>query len=182
MKPFLVLIAVVVLLSEAVSFAAEKMKVPDEVLKVLTNSVGEWTVEGKEGDAPLKGKASFRMPPGKYCVVGTASIELKGEQFSFNFVSGWDVSTGWITEQGAQSDGSMYSIKWRKVSSTVDEGELIGTLGEKKMTEKDRVERKGANEFVVTCTDRKIGDEKLPDLTLIFHRVVREKAKAKVAK
>jgi hypothetical protein len=181
-RPFVALMVVVVLLGSAVSFAAEKAKVPEEVVKVLTQDVGEWTVEGKEGDAPLKGKAVFRMAPGTYCILGTVSFQVKGEQNSFSLVSGWDSSTGWITEQGVASDGVIYTLKWRKASATVNEGELVGTIDGKKTTEKDRLERKSADEAVVTCTERKIGDESLPDLTLIYHRVPRDRAKGKTDK
>ena len=47
------------------------------------------------------------------------------------------------------------------------------------MTEKDRVDRKGDDEVVVTCTERKVGDESMPDLTLVYHRVAQERAKHK---
>ena len=50
-----------------------------------------------------------------------------------------------------------------------------GLLVNKKVTEKDRLERKGENEYVVTCTQRKTGEESQPDMILVFHRVLREK-------
>ena len=73
-------------------------------------------------------------------------------------------------------------MKWRKVSDTVEEGNLVGTLNGKKMTEKNRVERKNENEFVVSCTERKVGDESLPDLTIVYKRIPRQKAKRKAGK
>jgi hypothetical protein len=55
---------------------------------------------------------------------------------------------------------------------------LVGTLDGKKTTEKDRVERKGDNEILVTCTERKLGDEAQPDQTFVYRRVG-DKAKRK---
>lgn len=175
MKASVLLMIVVVLSVSTVSFASEQPKVPEDVAKSLKFYVGEWTVEGKEGDSPVTGKAVFRMPPGNHCTMGTVSLEIKGEPIHFSLVTGWDVSTGWVTEQGAVSDGAMYAIKWRRVSETVDEGELVGAANGKPSSEKDRGEKKDENTYVVTCTDRKMGDESLPDQTFIFKRVVREK-------
>ena len=157
--------------------SAAKSKVPPELTKNLAFYVGNWSVEGKLGDAPMKGKASFRMPAGDHCIVGTVSFEANGEMYHFSLVSGWDSSTGWFTEQGAASDGGLYALRWRKVSPTVEEGDLVGTLDGKPMTEKDRLERKGEDDYMVTCTERKAGDEKLPDQTFVFHRMPREKGK-----
>ena len=130
MKPFVALLSVVVLLGSTVSFAEEPPKVPEDVVKTLKYYVGEWTVEATIGDKQLNGKASFRMPRGKHCTVGTVSLGPDDDPFEFSLVSGWDLSTGWFTEQGAGRDGSIYTLKWRKASETVDEGELVGTLGE----------------------------------------------------
>ena len=100
----------------------------------------------------------------------------------FSLVSGWDSSTGWATEQGSGVDGGVYRLPWRKVSPNVDEGELTGTVNGVKITEKDRLERKGKDEFVVVCTERKEGEESLPDQTFIYHRIVREKGAKKADK
>lgn len=175
MKSLVALLSVVVLLGSTVSFAEEPPKVPEDVVKTLRYYVGEWNVEATIGDKQLKGKANFRMPRGKHCIVGSVSFGPDDELIAFSLVSGWDISTGWTTEQGSGNDGSIYTLKWRKASETVDEGELVGTLGDKKMIETDRLERKGENEYVVTCTQRKTGDESQPDMILIFHRVLRDK-------
>lgn len=141
--------------------------------------VGEWTVEGTMGDTPLKGRASFRMPAGNYCILGTVTTRAGKEPYSFSLVSGWDSSTKWSTEQGIGHDGSLYRLEWRKVSATVDAGQLVGTVNGKKCSERDRLERKGDAEFVVVMTERMEGEKKLPDVTLVYHRVPKEKGKAK---
>jgi hypothetical protein len=173
------LIAVVVLLGSAVSFAADETQIPEDLVKVLNYYVGNWAVEGKIGDSPLKGKAVFRMSPGKHCILGSCSVQAEGQRIHFSLVSGWDSSTGWSTEQGLESDGGIYTLKWRKVSATVDEGELVGTANGQPTSEFDRLERKGDNEFSVTCTKRKRNGEAQPDITFVYHRVIREKKEAK---
>lgn len=175
MRSSVALLSAVVLFGSTVSFAEEPPKVPEDVVKTLQYYVGEWSVEATIGDKQLKGKANFRTPRGKHCIVGSVSLGPKDEPFDFSLVSGWDLSTGWLTEQGLGVDGGTYTLKWRKASETVDEGELVGTLGDKKATETDRLERKSDNEYVVTCTQRKTGDKSQPDMKLIFHRVLRDK-------
>lgn len=160
--------------------SAQEQEVPKDITKNLRYYTGSWTVTGTLGNDPLKGKAQFRMPAGKHCIIGTVSFEAAGKMSHLSLVSGWDAATGWTTEMGAGSDGSIYTLKWRKVSDTVEEGKLTGTLGDKVMTEKDKIEIKSKDEFVVTCTERKIGDEAAPDLTLIYKRVAQpKKARAK---
>ena len=110
-------------------------------------------------------------------MIGAVSFKENGEEEHINFVSGWDSSTGWYTEQGLASDGTQYSIKWKRVSPTVDEGKQVGLCFGKPMPETDRIERKGNDEFVVTGIERKKGEAKLPDATFVFHRVARDKTK-----
>lgn len=45
-------------------------------------------------------------------------------------------------------------------------------------TENARLERKSKDHLVATITDRMMGDKKLPDMTLIYHRVAKEKGKS----
>jgi hypothetical protein len=176
------LVAVLVLLCSTKAFAEDEAKIPEDLAKVMKFYVGNWNLEGSDGDKPLKGKASFRMPTGEHCIVGTVSFRVAGEPMQFSLVSGWDSSTGWSTEQGLAADGTVYTLKWHKAAETVDEGELVGTLDGKAVSEKDRLERKGNNMFVVSCTERQIGDKALPDLTFMYHRVTGEGKKAKAKK
>jgi hypothetical protein len=94
-------------------------------------------------------------------------------------VSGWDSSTGWATEQGVDASGEVYTVKWRKVSDSVEEGELVGTSQGQAISQKTRLERKGENVVVVSCTERKTGDEAEPDVTFIYRRVTEEDKKPK---
>ena len=155
---------------------------PDDLAKVMSYYVGSWSVEGTMGDTPFKGRAYFRMPVGNHCTMGTVSFRAEKELISFSLVSGWDSSTGWVTEQGSGSDGTVYTLQWRKVSETVDEGEVVGTLNGKKVTEKNRLERKGKDDYVVVCTERTEGDKSMPDITFKFHRRPKEKSKQKAKK
>jgi hypothetical protein len=160
------------------SLAGEKAQVPKEIADLLRSYAGNWSVEGGEGETPLKGTASFRMPPGNHCIVGTVSARIGEEPFIFSLVTGWDSSTGWCTEVGVGSDGSVYRLEWRNVSPALDEGKTVGTFGGKQFTEKARLERKSRDHLVATITDRMMGDKKLPDMTLIYRRVAKEKGKS----
>ena len=133
----------------------------------------------RSADTEYQGRASFRMPPGKHCIMGTVSMRCETDSVTFSLVSAWDSSTGWFTEQGAGADGTIYRLPWKKVSPTLEEGELIGTFNGMPVTEKDRLERKGKDDFVVVCTERTEGDKKLPDMTLTYHRMPKEAAKKK---
>ena len=124
----------------------------------------------------------FRMPPSEHCILGTVSYRSKGEQSTFSLVSGWDSSTGWATEQGVDSSGGTYRLKWRKVSENIEEGELVGTDHGQTVSQKTRLERKGNNTVVVSCTELKTGDEAQPDVTFVYHRVTEESKKRKADK
>jgi hypothetical protein len=182
MKRLIASVMVICALFSVTSRVQGDQQIPEELAKLLNYYVGQWTVSGKLGDTPIIGKASFRMPPGGHCLLGTVSFEANGETTHFSLVTAWDSSTDWVTEQGAGSDGSIYQLKWRKVSETVQEGDLVGTLQGKRASEKNWLERKGDNECVVVCTERMAGDERLPDLTLEYTRVPRERGKRKATK
>ena len=178
-----VALATLVLLASGVCFAGEKAQAPKELVEQYQFYSGDWTIEGTEGDTPIKGKASMRVPAGmESCLLGTESVRVGNEQTTGSFVTGWDSSTGWDTEQGIGSDGSVYRLKWHNVSATVDEGEMAGTVNGKKTSGKARTERKGENEVVFVMTERKMGDESLPDLRIVYRRVAKERDKGKAEK
>lgn len=176
---FSTVIGLVLVFVSSVTFAAENAKVPKELTRLMADYAGNWSITGTVGDKPFTGKASMRIAAGRHCITGTVSLVIDEKPVTFSVVSGWDSSTGWITEQGLVSDGTVYRLPWRSVSPNVDEGELVGTLRGMKVTEKDRLERKGKDDFVVVCTERMEGDEKLPDMTFIYHRVAGEKGKSR---
>ena len=176
------LVAVVVLVCSTTAFAEDEAKIPEDLAKVLKFYVGNWTLEGNVGDAPLKGRAVFRMPPSEHCILATVSYRCKGERSTFSLVSGWDSSTGWATEQGVDASGEVYTLKWRKVSETIEEGELVATSHGQAVSQKTRLERKGDNTVVVSCTERKTGGEAQPDVTFVYHRVTEENRKPKTNK
>lgn len=157
--------------------AVEKAAPPKEVVAVLEFYAGNWSVTGMVGNAPLKGTASFRMPAGRHCVLGTVNCRSEQGPFTFSLVSGWDSSTGWYTEQGSGADGGVYSVAWSKVSENVDEGLQVEAFEGKKVTSKLRLERKGKDSFVVVCSERKGDNETLPPLTLVYQRAAKENRK-----
>ena len=169
-------------LASTITLADEKPAPPNELVKVLEYYVGNWAITGSLGDIALKGKASFRMPAGKHCIIGTVNCRGKDGPFIFSLVSGWDSSTGWYTEQGLGADGGVYSVIWHKVSETVDAGEQTEMFEGKKVASKVKLERKGKDDLVVVCTERTAGDETFPDLKLVYHRVTKEEAKPKAKK
>ena len=181
MRRIVIALAVVaVLLSAGLSYGGEKQAgVPKEVTEDLQFYVGFWSIEGKLGNAPFKGRAFFRMPAGDYCIIGTVSYRVEKRRESFSLVSGWDSSTGWQTEQGLSNDGGTYKVHWKKVSPTASEGKATGMLEGKKTTAKVRIEKKGKDRFVITVTKGTKGDESLPDFTYTAQRVIGKGKKAK---
>jgi hypothetical protein len=176
------LATIVVMFASVLSLSAEETKPPKDVVEIIEFYDGNWSVEGNEGDKPLRGKASFRVPAGSHCLIGTVNARVGEEPLIFSLVSAWDSTTGWYTEQGAGHDGTVYRIEWQKAAAKVDEGQLTGTVDGKKYTENVRLERKGQNDFVVDCTERVVGDERLPDLRLVYQRIVKEKRRPKPKK
>lgn len=179
MKSITALTFVVLTLTSMASLAEEKVGPPKELVEVLQFYVGDWSVTGSLGEDPLKGKASFRMPAGNHCTIGTVNSRSKDGPIIFSLVCGWDSSTGWYTEQGLAVDGGVYSVFWSRVSDTTDAGKQVETFEGKKVTGELTMERKSEDEFVVTCTERIAGNERLPDLKFVYHRETKEKAKLK---
>jgi hypothetical protein len=173
---------VVLAFTSPLSVAEEKAAPPKELVEVLEFYVGDWSVTGSLGGERLKGKASFRMPAGKHCTLGTVNCRSKDGPIIFSLVSGWDSSTGWYTEQGLAVDGGVYSVFWSRVSDTTDAGKQVETFEGRKVTAVLTMERKSEDEFVVTCAERTAGDEKLPDLKFVYHRETKDKAKPKARK
>jgi hypothetical protein len=176
------LATLVLVFASVMSLSAEETGPPKEVVEIIKFYDGNWSVEGNEGDKPLRGKASFRVPAGSHCLIGTVNARVGKEPLIFSLVTAWDSTTGWYTEQGAGHDGTIYGIKWHKAAATVDEGRLTGTVDGKKYTENVRLERKGKDGLVIVCTERVVGDERLPDLRLVYQRIVKEKRRPKPKK
>ena len=105
MRFLVALVGVFVVLASTICFAADKPQVPPELAKVMEYYVGTWSVSGALGDAPIKGRAAFRMPAGKHCFVGTVSYRTKQERMQFSLVAGWDSSTGWYTDSSSAWQG-----------------------------------------------------------------------------
>lgn len=163
-----------VLLSTGLCYGGEDAKVPMEVLEDMQFYVGNWSIEGTVGDAPFKGRASFRMPRGNYCTIGTMSYRVEKRRQSLSLVCGWDSSTGEQTELGIGNDGETYKILWKTVSPTVAEGKVTGTLEGKKTASKARVEKTGKDTFVFAGTNGTKGDEKVPDFRYTARRVTKK--------
>ena len=75
-----------VIFASTISFADEKPAPPKELVKVLEYYVGNWAITGSLGDIALKGKASFRMPAGKHCIIGTVNCRGKDGPFIFSLL------------------------------------------------------------------------------------------------
>ncbi len=153
---------------EAPKEPAGKMTRPTEITSFMNLLIGNWSVEGTIGDTAVKGRSRMELSPDGHCLLGTVSIDVSGELFHVNMVSGWDSSTGWLTEQGIGSDGMVYTLPWQKVSETVSEGSMEGTVDGTKVTAKNRIEKKPSGEVVFTSTQRTAGSEAQPDLKLVF--------------
>jgi hypothetical protein len=81
----------------------------------------------------------------------------------------------WCTEQGIDSSGEVYTIRYKRKSPTVAEGEYTGTLAGKESTGKARIERPGPDEFTVRVTEANAGDDRRPDWVLRYSRVTKQR-------
>lgn len=150
--------------------------VPPEVQKEIEYYVGNWKVEGTADDSAIKGKASYKLSRGKHCILGDWSAMVGETPVNYAFVTGWDSTTEWYTEQGIDSTvGEVYTIRYKRKSPTVTEGEYAGTLAGKVCTAKVRIERQGPDEFTVRVTEGKAGNDRRPDWVLRYSRVTKQR-------
>ena len=164
-------VAGIVLLTAALCAAEEQKSIPKEVQEELGYYVGNWTIEGKNGSETAKGKITMTWSAEKHAIFGDCSISAGKERFHSVFASGWDSTTGGITEQGLSADGEVYTIRYKLKTPDVLIGEATGSVAGKATQGKVRVEKKGPNQYVWSLTGNKRGDEALPDSELTFTRV-----------
>lgn len=155
--------------------AQPQTDMPPEVRKEVNYYVGNWTVEGTADGSAIRGKLSSKLSRGKHCILGDWSAKVGETPVHFALVSGWDSSTGWLTEQGIDSTGEVYTIRYRKKSPTVTEGEYTGTLAGRKLTGKVRIEKQGPTRFTLSVTEAKAGDERRPDWVLRYSKVIKQR-------
>jgi hypothetical protein len=147
-------------------------RTPEEVQKELAYYVGEWTIEGKEGDLLVKGNMTMQWSRGEHAVFGDWKATIGDKPTQYAFVDGWDSTTGWITEQGNLSGGEVGVGHWRKVSETLRKAEFKSMLKGVELREKATLEIQGADTITVTLSERRLGDEALPDSVVTYRRVV----------
>jgi hypothetical protein len=162
-------------LASQVVFAEEASQVPSNIQSLFQQVVGNWTIESTESGETSAGKFSLRMAPGGFSVFGTAVVRSGNERSWVNLVTAWDSSTGGFTEQAVRSDGMISTVRLTETRDNVWEGRREATVDGKALIGHMRFEVKGPNEMFTEITERKLGDESLPDRTIEFTRIVKEK-------
>jgi hypothetical protein len=167
--------AVLLTASMVVGQVEETSPIPKDLIEDMKSATGTWAVEITSGGKTQKGKAVIRLTPDGQCMIANVTVKSGGTKTSYNFLSGWDSSTGGFTDQGINSEGEVWTTRWSGLSSTVSEGEHVGTLGGKKTKAKVKMERKSPDEIVVTISERTKGEETMPDTTILYRRMPERK-------
>ena len=176
MKLTIALIALVVGCASQVSYGQSQGRAPTEVQQELEYFVGDWVLEGSVEKQPIKGKASFHWGPGKYCLLGSVEFVQGDTPQSFCLVAGWDSSTGWYTEQGVASDGTVYTLRWKRKDANTSEGEETSTLAGKSATAHYVAEKQRPDKFTARRIP-KAGSEET-EWTLRYTRAVATPARS----
>jgi hypothetical protein len=155
--------------------SAQAIGMPPEVRKEIESYVGKWKVAGTADGSRIKGRASYRLSRGEHCVHGDFSAMVGETQVDYAFITGWDSTTEWYTEHGIDSTGEVYTIRYKRKSPKVTEGEYSGTLLRRKTIAKIRIERNGQDEFTVTVTEARAGDYRRPDWVLKYSRIAKHR-------
>ena len=153
---------------------AEKPQSNFEHLKALDSVTGEWigTVQTEDGSEPIEVLLSYEWVLNKNVQLGVLSIKRDDEKIeALRVMRVWDAATKQIkvfvvSFEGAHSHGTATVKDNQHVQKTVgvdSEGKKLSDTLVFKEIEDDS--------FTVIATDRKKGDERLPDLTAVYKRV-----------
>lgn len=113
--------------------------IPKKVLKELEFMVGKWETEMMDGGVTV-GKATHerKWAPGKYCLLFSWSMELKGEKVESRGISGWNVKGKAVVEHWYGSNGASITVRYPLGKMKNDAWE-----GTHRLVEPDGTEKKG---------------------------------------
>jgi hypothetical protein len=144
------LVAFVVAATLVPAYGQEQTEVPGDILAELDYFVGTWQIEGRIGEKQLKGTWSTRWARGKHCLIQQSSETVEGEAkpAMSTGVCGWDPAKKRITHHVFWSDNTCYTLRYMVKSPTEWEGEVTGVGGGVEFTAKNKLVKKGPDEFV----------------------------------
>jgi hypothetical protein len=152
--------------------------IPQEVLRDLEYSVGDWTTRVQFGDQVTEGKWSAKWSAEGKCLILHASGVMPDQNGTgepthsyATGVVGWDGADKALRELMFWSNGGVYDARYYKKSPTHWEGEAKGVVDGKEFTEKVSITRHGPNEFVWRAYEYVLGGEEQPDITATFSKV-----------
>ncbi len=155
---------------------AGEAKVPSEFLKVEEYFIGDWVMEGHQGNKTFKAKYSFAWAPGKHCVLFHASWSGPDSTSQGTGIEGWDSSRRQFLLSEFWSDGSSNVFRFSMTSPKVWEGEGVGAdSAGRPVRGKARGVMETPDEWSWTGTRILVGDEPQPDVKLTFRRVKAKK-------
>ena len=153
----------------------QDVQVPQRVLQEFEYLVGDWKMEGKIGDEPVKAEYSFAWAPGKHCLVYHMIWTDKEGTSRTTGISGWSGSENEIREIEFGSSGWNSVLKYKLISAGIWEGTGVWCGPENRETQATiKFEKKGPDYHTWTGTDWKYtkgeGDP-LYNVELHFRRV-----------
>lgn len=155
--------------------ANQPSEIPQELIEEMNASVGRYSVEVTTGDTTMKGRATIRLGGGGHCIIASIWLQDGDARLYYDFVSGWDSSTGGFTDQAVSSQGEISTTRWKRVSSTESEGVSEGTADRLKTLAKTKMDRKSPDEVVLFITERMRGEERIPDIEIRYQRIPERK-------
>jgi hypothetical protein len=155
--------------------ASRPSEIPQELIEDMKASVGRYSVEVTTGDTTMKGRATIRLSGGGHGIIVSIWLQDGDARIYYDFVSGWDSSTGGFTDQAVSSQGEISTTRWKRISSTESEGVNEGTADGLKTRAKAKMERKSPDEVVVSITERMRGEKEIPDMKIRYRRIPERK-------
>ncbi|MHC4404003.1 MAG: hypothetical protein ACYTG0_30460 [Planctomycetota bacterium] len=167
-----------ILLAASVVVGAEKeVNVPKAALDYLAYLRGNWSAEGGSDEDTWKAKYSYRLAPGKHCVIFNGHFDsvLEGRSPGSGII-GWDSSKQQVVHAEFWASGFSHTYYLTIKSPTLLEGNATGTDPEGKVFVQKlvKVEKKGEDEFTWSGSGITRGGEDEPDYVLRFSRIAKK--------
>ncbi len=128
----------------------QRPQMPPEVIKELSYFVGDWKTEGTTGNVKSRGHWNTKWSPDYYCLsIDTAYRSVGAEKGGHSTgLFGWDAKKQEFGMHNFWSFNENYTSRWRVLSDSEWEGELVGVEDGKDLTTKVKVLKKSPDEFV----------------------------------
>ena len=130
--------------------ASAAASVSPESQAAIERLVGVWSIEGKHGDATVRGTLSTDWAPGKHCLVSQVDGKLMGEAVALSAVVGCDPLTGEILDFGFVSGTNYRCFHWSVKEANRWEGRMRGVVDGNRIDVPCVMEWSGPNGYTST--------------------------------